>query len=156
MLPIAKDKFEEKAISDINEYGLHIINVMEDEDLPGFSYSVGLWHTYKHPEILIIGLKNELAMWILNEIAHRNKNGLEQLQPQHHYDGFIENHQCKFFTIPQHHYKNYVGWNLWLYNGDDFPLLQCVWPTTDGVFPYEEDAPDWFKKWQPVLENIKT
>ena len=153
MLPIPKDEFEEKAISDINEYGLHILNVMEEGDLPGFSYSVGLWHTYKHPEILIIGLKNELAMWILNEIAGRIKKDREKFQPQKRYDGFIENHECEFITVSQKHYKEYVGWNLWLNKGGDFPLMQCVWPTTDGIFPNEENAPDWFKDWQPVLEK---
>src|ERR1700733_14507139 len=63
------DDSERKAIMDIREYSVHIIHVFDpDEENPRFSYSVGLWHTHRHPEVLIFGLKNDLCKSVLNSL----------------------------------------------------------------------------------------
>ena len=57
----AEDKHELKAIEDIRKHGVHILHVFDDEGKkPDFSYTVGLWHTHGHPEVLISGLKEGL------------------------------------------------------------------------------------------------
>ena len=45
---------EKKVIFNIDTYGLHVVKVMEDATGLGFSYSIGLYKTYNHPEIIII------------------------------------------------------------------------------------------------------
>ncbi|MEO7984136.1 MAG: DUF4262 domain-containing protein [Bacteroidota bacterium] len=103
---------DKKLINDINEYGLHVIRVMEDESGPAFTYSVGLYHSYKHPEVLIIGLKQELSHSIINEIGERIKNG-ESFEAGKSYPGFIEGFDCCFLNIKKEFYKEYVGYSLW-------------------------------------------
>jgi hypothetical protein len=49
----AKDESERKTLSDIKTHGLHIVHVFEDEENPRFSYTVGLYENYLHPEILL-------------------------------------------------------------------------------------------------------
>ena len=34
------DQYEEKALKDIEQYGCHILHVMEEGEYPGFSYSI--------------------------------------------------------------------------------------------------------------------
>ena len=152
MLPAPRDKFESKAIADIEQFGLHIMNVLEDGDQPNFSYSLGLWHTYKHPEVIIFGLDRDISGWILNEISRNLQAGGEEYQVGEYYPDFLEGFEITFFEVPKSQYQNHVGWDLWLYNGPNFPLIQCVWPGTDGIFPWEDGAPDWFRSWQPVLK----
>ena len=154
MLPKPQDKHEEKALADIQQYGLHIMNVLEEGELPNFTYSIGLWHTYQHPEIIIIGLKHEISKWILNEIGRRISEQDDTFESGKNYDGLLEGFDCRFFDVPKGYYKEYVGWDIWLYGSADFPLRQCVWPSTNGHFPWEDGASEWFQGWQPVLKNI--
>ena len=66
----AKDDAERKTLSDIKNHGLHIVHVFGDEENPRFSYTVGLFENYLHPEIIILGLKRELAQVLLNNMAY--------------------------------------------------------------------------------------
>ena len=72
---VAKDEAERKALANIKKHGLHIMHVFGDEKNSPFSYSVGLFENYLHPEIIIIGLKYELAQVLLNNMAFEIKNG---------------------------------------------------------------------------------
>lgn len=36
------DQYEEKALKDIEEYGCHILHVMEEDEYPRFTYSIGI------------------------------------------------------------------------------------------------------------------
>ena len=71
-LPTPEDKHEEKAIADIEKHGVHVLNVFDpDGNDPKFNYSVGLWHSYEHPEILIFGLDAEISTQLINDIADK-------------------------------------------------------------------------------------
>lgn len=155
-LPVPADPHEEKAISDVKEFGLHILNVFpddDDEDSTNFSYSLGLWHTYRHPEVIVTGLDRDLSMWMLNEVARRIKEDGETFIPGRNYDGFLEGFDCKFVDVPEMHYRQYVGWCLWLYGNSDFPLRQCAWPSTDGSYPWDDAASEGFREMQPMLDR---
>jgi hypothetical protein len=69
------DKGDEKLLNDIEKYGWHVVKVMEDDRGPRFAYSVGLYKTYNHPKIIIIGLKLDLAHVLINNIGEDIKNG---------------------------------------------------------------------------------
>jgi len=38
-----------------------------------------------------------------------------------------------------------------LYRSNDFPTLQVVYPTTTGIWPWQQQASQWFRKWQTML-----
>ncbi len=138
---VAKDEAERKALDNIKKYGLHNVHVFGDEKNPPFSYSVGLFENYLHPEIVIIGLKYELAQVLLNNMAHDIKNGKNFTAGEFHED-VLDNFLCYFGEVPKSEYKEYVGWARWFYEGDDFPLVQCVYPTVKGKFAWEKDFPE--------------
>jgi hypothetical protein len=136
-----KDEAEKKAISNIKKYGLHIMHIMEDENNPQFSYSIGLYENYLHPEIIIIGLRHELAKVLLNNMAHDIKNGKIFTIGEYHED-VLDNFLCYFGEVSKSQYQDNVGWARWFYEGDNFPLIQCVYPTVKGKFPWDKDFPE--------------
>ena len=144
---------DQKLFDDIEKHGLHVLHILGEEEYPPFSYSVGLYKTYNHPEIIVIGLKQQLAHIIINYIAEDIKNGIK-------YDPFswstdiLDNFKCLFIPVNKSNYKEYVGYDRWYYKGDDFPLLQCIYPTTKGIYPWEDAWPDNIKKLQPLLGPI--
>ncbi len=59
---------ERKTIADIDKYGCHVIHVTEKGKLPPFAYSVGIEKTSQGAELIVIGLKGQLAHSIINEV----------------------------------------------------------------------------------------
>jgi len=53
----------------IQEHGLSVIRVLATGYNPGFAYSVGLFETYQHPEIICFGLKPDVLHEIINDVA---------------------------------------------------------------------------------------
>ena len=138
---VANDEAEKKALDDIRNYGLHVISVAEDDIGPGFVYSIGLFENYAHAEIIIVGLKQDLGHRLLNNMADDIKQGKTFTSGEFH-EGVLDDFVCYFGDVLKSSYKSYVGWALWFYSGTDFPLLQCVYPTVAGVFPWERGFPD--------------
>lgn len=61
-----------------------------------------------------------------------------------------------FRTVEQQHYREYLGYARWYYNGDDFPALQCVWPDSHHRYPGHSEADSDFLRRQPVLSTDTT
>jgi hypothetical protein len=146
----ANDESERKTVADVENYGLHIVYVFEDEENPGFGYTVGLYENYLHPEIIIVGLEQEVAHVLLNNLAFDIKNGKNFTAGAFHED-VIENFLCYFGEVPKSEYKEHVGWAIWFYEGYDFPLVQCVYPTVDGKFPWHKNFPEEARFFCPLL-----
>jgi len=144
------DKFEEKALNDINEYGCHILHVMEEDNYPRFTYSIGIEKISNQPEIIITGLKQEIAHWMVNEYNSRVKAG-EVFKAGEFYSDFLEGFEVTFREVEKKHYSEYFGWGNWLYKGDDFRVLQLIYPNTSGIWPWDKNAPEDFTWFVPKL-----
>jgi len=42
--------------ADIETYGWHVIEVPEDDEGPGFAFTIGLFRRFEHPELIVFGL----------------------------------------------------------------------------------------------------
>ena len=134
----------------VKQYGLEVVSIFEDERGPGFAFSVGLYDVYNHPEILIIGLPQEVAHRVLNNLADDIKKG-KHYTSEISYAGILKNHQCQFKTIDTQHYREYLGFAMWYYGGENFPALQCVWPDKNQLFPWDKKFDKKLQWYQPVL-----
>ncbi len=72
---LKRKQIDDKLAADIEKYGLQIMHVLAGETEPRFSYSIVLFKSYNHPEIIIIGLKQELSHILINNMAEDIKNG---------------------------------------------------------------------------------
>ncbi|WP_165072799.1 DUF4262 domain-containing protein [Paludisphaera rhizosphaerae] len=146
------DEEERRTLADIERYGCHVIHVLEEDDLPPFAYSVGVEKSSGAPEVVVIGLKQPLDHFIVNEYNRRVRAG-ERFEPGQRVEGFLEGFECQFLAVDPSHYGEYFGWDLWLYNGPNFRVLQLVFPTVDGVWPWDDEADEWFRNRQPLLDR---
>lgn len=150
-----KDVAEEKIISDIDKYGWSIMHVFDPTGkLPNFSYSIGMYHSIKSPEVVVYGMDDDDARNLINTIGDFVKKGviIEFNKP---YKTFLEDSwPCIFLPVEQKNYDNHFGFDFWYYKSFNFPVLQCVWSDEKGRFPWEEEFNNKIKHLQVVLGQI--
>lgn len=144
------DLDEAELAAKVEQYGWYVMLVPEDDEGPGFAYSIGLHKNFDHPEIIIFGLDLKVMWAMINEIGEQVKTG-KRYETEKIYFGLIEKYGCVFEPVAERHYAEYFGYANWFYKGTDFPALQCVWPDKAGLYPWHEDFnPDW-RLMQPLL-----
>lgn len=144
------DANEERVLANVRRYGCHVFHVLEEDDLPPFSYSVGIAKTAGAPEAIVIGLPGPVGNFVVNEYHRRVKEG-ERFLPGGCFSGFLEGFDVTVEPVAREHYEEYFGWDRWLYDGDGFDALQVVYPSTRGTWPWDRHASDGFRAGQPVL-----
>jgi hypothetical protein len=136
-LPTPNDAADRKLLADVAEHGWHIVGVLEDKEGPGFAFSVGLYHTFGHPEVLFLGLPWESAGPLINDVGEAIRAG-DRFKADRRYDDLAANCPLAFVTMDNRYYGDYLGYATWFYRGYDFPVLQCVCPDRAGRFPWDD------------------
>jgi len=126
------------------------MHITAEGDLPPFTFSVGISRTSSAPEVVVVGLKQPISHFVVNEYNRRVREN-EILAAGQRYSGFIEGFDVLAESVHISNYDEYFGYNLWLYKGPNFQALQLVYPNTSGTWPWEEAASEWFRTWQPLL-----
>jgi len=168
-------------VESVKSNGWMMMNILpraeepEDDDMIPWSFTVGIWHTWKQPDIIVFGgveTAKNLAQAYVQEIllgrkweAGYQREGL--IQPpygahlihlgglnMHMDEAFI---QFKIGMIDEEivkgkfkYYEDYMGTANGFYR-DPYPVFQLVWPDDEKRFPWDDgfDCP-----WeQPVLCN---
>jgi hypothetical protein len=147
------EQAEKAILHNVKTYGFHIAFIEADDYLPAFAYTIGLYKTYNHPEIILFGLKQEVMNGLLNGIGDDIKEGTIY-NTNENYKDLINNYPIQFIEVDKEHYADYVGYCAWFNNSSfDFPLYQMVWTDKQSRFPWEDD---FFKDWkfkQPLLDR---
>lgn len=140
-----------KALSDIAKYGLHVISVMEDDEHAPFTYSIGIEQSLGMPELIIIGLKSNVAHSAINECYRQMKEG-GAIAPGTRVFGLLGgDFECMIGEVSSEQVAEYMHWASWLYKGQPFRAYQIIWPSTPGVFPWDPGASDWLISRQHLL-----
>src|SRR5262249_4348366 len=88
---------------------------------------------------------------VVNSIGKRVKAG-EQFVPGANYQGIFEGRECQFREVDRSQFAEYVGFSLWCYEHEDFPMLQAFWPDEDNRYPWTEGGDGWIQTTQPRLD----
>jgi hypothetical protein len=146
----SSNEFERRLLNNIAEYGWHCNSISAEDGEPGFTYTVGLFHSFGHPELLVIGLPPKAAHGVLSVAAKAAAEGkpFDMAAPT---SELLNGYSAVFVAVPSSEYENHVLSALWFYEGAQFPLYQVVWPSAQGYFPWHPEAADDFKFRQPVL-----
>ena len=138
--------------ADIATYGWHVIAVYEDDEGPGFAFTIGLFRRFEHPELIVFGLPPETMHLMLNGAGAAVRGG-RTYGVDKDYDDILERYNCTFRPVPRSHYEEYLGSARWYYDGDDFPVLQLIWPDRDHRYPWVAPSDAWIRTAQPVLAD---
>jgi hypothetical protein len=140
-------------IENVSKFGCHLALVEDDNYLPGFVYSIGLFKNYNHPEIMCFGLKTSVMGSIINHAKDLIKKG-EHFTTDKLYSGFLEGYDVQFLEVNKEFYANYLGYAAWYYDKSfDFPVLQLVWPDKQSYFPWDENFNKDHIRRQPLLDR---
>ena len=144
------DDDEKSFVAKIHEHGWFNTSVTSDEEGPGFSYTSGLWVNAHQPEVIMFGMKREIAHDVFWDLFRDAQAG-QGLKQGIRTDQVFANLPAYVFPVAKNYFREYLGWNRWLYGGDDFPCVQIVWSDRDGVFPWEAGFDPTFAHDQPDL-----
>lgn len=94
-----------------------------DEQFPMFGYTIGLYHTQRLPEMVIIGLPQQPLMRLLDLIARSMLSGTIYEAGQITTDLLNNGFPCCFGAVASRHYDDYVNQAMYYYGEEAFPLL---------------------------------
>jgi hypothetical protein len=132
------DEADRKLLADVDRYGWHCLHVHGGADAPSWSFSIGVFQTWQHPELVVFGLGETVAHELLTQLVDRIKAG-EKFVPDHDYDDIVEGYRSCFVRVDPQWYPVFLGYAQWFYETKDrFPVLQLVVPDKEGRYPWED------------------
>ena len=141
---------DRELLDDVAARGLHVVHVPARDGRPGCSYSVGLWHSFGQPEVIVFGLEPAVAAALLDRIADAADDGRTLLAGSRH-DGLLHGYPAHFLAVPPAAVASWCARAQRAYAGEDFPVVQLVWPDRQGRWPWQPDARPGFRELQPLL-----
>ncbi len=141
----------EQAKQDVEKFGWHLLAITGQGDSPGFVFTIGLWKTYRHPDLILFapGDPREIA-GRLNAVAKRVAAG-EVFAEGKAYEGLFGKFSGSLRPVRRSRYVEFLGIAPAFYGSYDFPVLQLFWSDEQGLFPWQGGfEPGWFGA-QPLL-----
>ncbi len=146
-----EDDSDRKLLADVASYGWHFIIIKAEEKLPAYAFTVGLYYTFSHPEILIMGLSHQTMASLLQLIVEKIRSG-------HRYaDGDacaeLAAGRAIFRTIDLTQYREYLGYAIWFYANlpTAFPSLQLISADKSNRYPWDSDFDKTYLELQAAL-----
>ena len=143
---------EKRIIKDVEQFGWHVALIEPNENGPSFAFTIGLWKTYGHPEIISFGLTTKTLHEILNNAGEKVKEGNLLTIAQDDMDIF-ETIPAQFITVDKNRFSDYFGYCMWFNDYKDFPALQLVWSDRQGRFPWYQQFETEFYDRQIILNS---
>jgi hypothetical protein len=146
---------DKRVASDVQTYGCHVISVFDPkEELPFFSYSIGIQETSGLPEAIVVGLKPKLGHFIINEYNRQIRSG-SRFERGRLYEGFLDGFLVYIEPTKRALLKDYTLGCDRYYKRARYDVVQIVWPSTSGVWPWEKEASSWLNTNQPMLGRAR-
>lgn len=145
---------ERAVFENVTRQGFHVASILPSSDHDGWSYSIGLFKTYGHPEVVVFGQKVQWQVALVCAIADNIKSGARYSAQTRDGSLIPPDYEVEFRAVGcSDWYPEIVGQALWYYERASspehtFPLLQVVWPDLDRRFPWDTDYDGYI---QPVL-----
>ena len=146
------DEQEAQTLADVDRFGWSVLKVSNDRG-PDFAYSVGMYRTLGHPELLVFGLPLDDMHRLINDLGERVRAGTRYVAGQVS-DEFLEGYEVTFRTVPTIQYEGHLGCANWFYGGTGYPALQLIYPDRAHRWPWDAGAEPAFRENQPVLADI--
>lgn len=144
----------DKVRRDVEVFGWHLLLVTGDADEPSFLFTIGLWESYRHPEIVVFVPSRDPQDMSgnLQAVVERIRQG-GAFQADEVGEGLFGQFPGAFRPVAKIWYPLFLGTAMAYYGGDAFPALQLFWPDPEGRFPWEEGFAAGLLPFQPLLHQ---
>lgn len=111
-----------------------IVYTQSENGGTSWSYTVGLWENFGHPEVMISGLGHSVSVSILNVVGNYVKNGRKFDASINKEVGVLKGLPVKFYPLEAHHMVSHLRMvsifqPAWKTKG-----LELIWPDPKGCF----------------------
>lgn len=133
-------QLDQRVAADVARVGWHMTGVFPTSDEPGpyFCYTVGLFKTYGHPELITFGLNPHIAQILVQQLVDNHIKGGRTFQDGERVEGEVRDGYSMWFrSAPVDDDQYPLSTAKRFYHGTDFPALQIVMPDTQNRFPWE-------------------
>lgn len=151
-LPTPRDDQDRKLLANVRDDGWHIVMIPEDAETPGWCFTVGLEHTFGHPELVVFGLPLNTAHALLTIGCTAIRNG-ERFEPDVACPQFLAEFACVFRSVRRQWHGAFLGYAAWFNGVSAWTALQLFWPDRSGKLPWQDGAAEWLGKQQPLLHE---
>lgn len=145
-----EQKLLEWIVAEAERRGNAVISVPADDKGAGYCFTACVWAMHEVPEAVVIGLPEQMAQVLLDAYVDRAATG-NPFEPGKVYEDFFEGVPVTVERVHPGHYPEYFGSAFLVYPDGDFPAVQIIVASTGGKWPWDDDAPEGFAEWQPVL-----
>lgn len=143
--PAPEHQVHAKVARDIGKHGWTVLAVMPTEDQPAdpFAYTIGLYRTFDHPELIITGWSGEDAHAVYADLIENHIAKGVRFEPDRRYPdlfpGSQRNYDAEFREVSVGNRESMMlGANRW--NAyEPYPALQVIWPDPANLFPWEDN-----------------
>ena len=152
-LPEPEDGFDQKLIADVRTYGWHCLHVADEHHAEhaeknavlgphpiydaAFSYTVGLWLTQSHPELVLVGRWKQNHAIIASAVA-LIKEG-QRFEVGSTSEEVLEGYDVCFTAVAPARRTELLTYASWANCRRPFEALQLVLPDAAGRWPWDAD-----------------
>ncbi|MEV8514766.1 DUF4262 domain-containing protein [Dactylosporangium sp. NPDC051484] len=137
-------------IARVKKFGWSVQGVADyDEDEPDWAYTIGLWHSFRTPDLCMFGLDVEDMIAWLNDVAELVESGL-RLQVNDVVPDVLDGFALHVRPVDESWHEGLFGQSLNFYDRP-VPMLELIWPDKNGKLPWEQGARARCREWQPRL-----
>ncbi|PCE30788.1 hypothetical protein BZL54_19310 [Burkholderia ubonensis subsp. mesacidophila] len=149
------DDTERQFVRQIRTNGWFRTEVFADDEGPGFSFTTGFWVNLGFPEVIAFSMPSKTihaVLWDLYRmVAAGSPPPIGKVT-----SSVFGNADALLMPVAGKHYEPHLGWSRWFYGNDDFPCVQLLWPSREGIFPGHAGADDALNGAQPILyEDVR-
>jgi len=139
-----------EVLQNIADNKAHVMHVTDDAGAPKFSYTVGLWHHFEQPEVIVFGLDLAAADELLQRVVEECVGGARFAHGDKH-EGLLVGFAVRFVDVPDDRAQAHLGGASWAYEGGAFGCVRLVWPDKEKRWPWQPGVRQGFVDVQPVL-----
>lgn len=139
-----------RTIVHVKEYGWSVVLVPADDRGPGWAFTIGLWHSYRSPELAMFGLEPYDMQTCLNDLGDQAAAG-RPLRPNQEWPDAVIHRPVLLHPVDHGWHRAFFSMGVGFYRWPRMPVLQAVWPDERGLYPWQPGSDPRSRDAQPWL-----
>ncbi|HVK22201.1 MAG TPA: DUF4262 domain-containing protein [Actinokineospora sp.] len=146
------DDADARLVATVSDPGWGVLTMTDDETDTVWAFTVGLWHSFRAPEVAMFGLRPPTMTRCLNHVGNLVADGRTLAAGDDVGAVFGDGLPSRLTPVDAAWHKILFGTSVGFYGSTlAVPFLQLLWPDPNSRFPGEPGFAPEFTGWQPML-----